>query len=833
MIFNKFVTDKTFFSLIEMFSREGFKVRNKICDKNFKSFVIESEQYIFTDDFSSIGKNIIIEKDDWIIKSEKLAAERKFSQDEVIKKLLATGWEYSDRVTNREMIELIKYLDTYYQNVGKLKDYVIIKFYKTTVMESSVFLQFSFKVPRPENSWLNLPYEALLSSSTVYNKDPDIYYDNIIKGIDHYLQFNPRKNKAGKNDNSIESVKESFVGKQVDAKEYIEHHGRKPSGHGKWIFGIGSRNEKDWFSFDGSFTDARNAAYAVAEKRGVKKIYVMEDFKFEYFDIKFKIIKENDSSYRVSMLIDGDEKYVTKTITEKHGKQICSKWLAEELNIRLEERKKSVINKDKKENIVGALKKKIKDFRERYGENAKNVMYATANKLANESLKEDTNTYFDKGEKPFKTKSAAEKFRIDNQLDITHTVAPISKIIDDKFVTGYIVRPRQKKTVKESSMEDTNIGRKWFDRDGNEIEVEFEKDGKYYTKRNGSVNLAPIIPADQLERTIKVDTSWYQKKLRDDEELANQEKMEIQARDAKNKEYASISGRSKLDTGRRIAALDKKRRISTGEILTIKQLIDREIKNGAKIEIHNFWNDKLGKSVPEEILISSDGTYRDVKDIGKTGMDYAKEVLNTSTKLHKENMKRNLEKKLSMIIEEESFKELDKEPVFRHPYKAVKTVSDFESGWKVVDNLNQALSGIYTEEDAKNLVELLNSHSEVVTFGIESLNINGKGIETIKDRSLPKGVGKKLKESSENFGRKSTSTSTTGKKETFGRKSVTEEESSIKTFKIKYEKVTDSDEKINGEKEMTALDSSTARTRFMEDNKTGFKTVRIVSITEI
>lgn len=47
---------------------------------------------------------------------------------------------------------------------------------------------------------------------------------------------------------------------------------------------------------------------------------------------------------------------------------------------------------DKKEDIVHGLKKKFREFRDRYGKDAKNVMYATATKLA----KEDTSSTNDK-----------------------------------------------------------------------------------------------------------------------------------------------------------------------------------------------------------------------------------------------------------------------------------------------------------------------------------------------------------------------------------------------------------------------------------------------------
>lgn len=39
-------------------------------------------------------------------------------------------------------------------------------------------------------------------------------------------------------------------------------------------------------------------------------------------------------------------------------------------------------------------------------------------------------------------KSLAEDFRIENKLDVTHTASPITKIINNKYVDGYVVSPR-------------------------------------------------------------------------------------------------------------------------------------------------------------------------------------------------------------------------------------------------------------------------------------------------------------------------------------------------------------------------------------------------------
>ena len=59
----------------------------------------------------------------------------------------------------------------------------------------------------------------------------------------------------------------------------------------------------------------------------------------------------------------------------------------------------SSVEKDKAEDIVKGMKKKASYFRKRYGKDAKSVMYATANKLAQEQVDESLKDWFGKGKK--------------------------------------------------------------------------------------------------------------------------------------------------------------------------------------------------------------------------------------------------------------------------------------------------------------------------------------------------------------------------------------------------------------------------------------------------
>jgi len=59
----------------------------------------------------------------------------------------------------------------------------------------------------------------------------------------------------------------------------------------------------------------------------------------------------------------------------------------------------SQAEKDKAEDIVKGMKKNASDFRKRYGKDAESVMYATANKMAQENVKESLKDWFGKGKK--------------------------------------------------------------------------------------------------------------------------------------------------------------------------------------------------------------------------------------------------------------------------------------------------------------------------------------------------------------------------------------------------------------------------------------------------
>ena len=59
----------------------------------------------------------------------------------------------------------------------------------------------------------------------------------------------------------------------------------------------------------------------------------------------------------------------------------------------------SAAEKDKAEDIVKGMKKKASYFTKKYGKDAKSVMYATANKMAQEEVDESLKDWFGKGKK--------------------------------------------------------------------------------------------------------------------------------------------------------------------------------------------------------------------------------------------------------------------------------------------------------------------------------------------------------------------------------------------------------------------------------------------------
>ncbi|NCV18354.1 MAG: hypothetical protein EBW42_06160, partial [Rhodobacterales bacterium] len=80
-----------------------------------------------------------------------------------------------------------------------------------------------------------------------------------------------------------------------------------------------------------------------------------------------------------------------------HGKQTAQQGGFAAVNRLLAEM--SDAQKDKAEDIVKGMKKKASYFKKKYGKDAKSVMYATANKMAQEDVEESLKDWFGKGKK--------------------------------------------------------------------------------------------------------------------------------------------------------------------------------------------------------------------------------------------------------------------------------------------------------------------------------------------------------------------------------------------------------------------------------------------------
>ena len=83
----------------------------------------------------------------------------------------------------------------------------------------------------------------------------------------------------GKGEDTQESVTEAVT---LDYSRYIRSHGKKPrdTGGATWMFTTaeyGSPEEDEIFNFQGSFADAKKAAAQWARSRGASHVYVMED----------------------------------------------------------------------------------------------------------------------------------------------------------------------------------------------------------------------------------------------------------------------------------------------------------------------------------------------------------------------------------------------------------------------------------------------------------------------------------------------------------------------------------------------------------------------------
>ena len=165
--------------------------------------------------------------------------------------------------------------------------------------------------------------------------------------------------------------------------------------------------------------------------------------------------------------------------------------------------------------------------------------------------------------------------------------------------------------------EDANIGRSWRDGRGDEITIESLKDGKYYALMNGKVNGGPIIPVDDLERFIELDSKQYQDKLRRDALRADEEMTAADEKLRKEKEFADVGG-NPMQKGKAIAELSKMIR-HNGVVKNKRQFVEDLVSGGENTSTYE--EDKIKPMSGSAFFRATDQQQREhekkVKEAGK------------------------------------------------------------------------------------------------------------------------------------------------------------------------------------------------------------------------
>jgi predicted RNA binding protein YcfA (HicA-like mRNA interferase family) len=112
--------------------------------------------------------------------------------------------------------------------------------------------------------------------------------------------------------------------------------------------------------------------------------------------LEYEIVKDKNGNYRddegnvIKKLNPQQKKYHQRSMWGK-PKESNPYFSTKKTNesVELDEKKLNKDEKEKKEDIVKGMKVKFKDFKARYGDKAKDVMYATATKLSKEDVNED------------------------------------------------------------------------------------------------------------------------------------------------------------------------------------------------------------------------------------------------------------------------------------------------------------------------------------------------------------------------------------------------------------------------------------------------------------
>lgn len=161
--------------------------------------------------------------------------------------------------------------------------------------------------------------------------------------------------------------------------------------------------------------------------------------------------------------------------------------------------------------------------------------------------------------------------------------------------------------------EDSNIGRKWMNGLGEEIEIESLKDGRYYTLKNGKVGGAPIIPAGELEQTIALDQRQYQDMLDRQQRVAQEEAAEAAAKAQREDTDGFAEQFPQVQRDRIRSTLAKSYNTPKG-VMSLRDFVRQLVAEGRVV---SEWD---GERV---LMDPKTKDFQGQKQITKTGMDYA------------------------------------------------------------------------------------------------------------------------------------------------------------------------------------------------------------------
>jgi hypothetical protein len=383
MIVNNLIDPKTFSDLMKMYERQNIQVSKKVLNQSYVSYVVEGVQHLYIDDLSLFPIELLesIDFNSSGIKDEKIG-------DSTI----------SYRSEEDGSVHLFS-LRTPSTKRGKGSARKAMEEFLSKADEENkiVYLEAAALDKRTSTYKLVQFYKSLGFVET----------GKTINALGEPEMKRMPKSTSNKVNESVELI----------AKDFIKCHGKKPSGVGSWIFGIGSKKPEDWFEVKGKFSVAQKKAIAKAEKESKSKVFVMEDLSSEFHEVNYSIKKES-IGHRISLVVEGVEKNVTNTITEEAAINTGKRWVLKTL----QERSLSKSEYKEREKVVKGMKSKISDFKKRYGDKAKSVMYGTATNIAKESFDEIEEEFKETSENELRFPYKSIKFKNDNNEDVYRIV---------------------------------------------------------------------------------------------------------------------------------------------------------------------------------------------------------------------------------------------------------------------------------------------------------------------------------------------------------------------------------------------------------------------------